>query len=274
MKKIYITFSGDKYHSMTEKIVTNAPQHGADEVWVYDDVWLISHRPFFVESNKALFAHQKMRGFGWFCWKPLVVLAALARAQIGDIVLFTDADTYPIADLNPLYRQCEKDGGIMLFSAVGHKQRQWCKHDCMHLMEMDDDHWRDKQHAVARFYLFQKGAEIQMKPTGWYPHGASVTPEQFLNEWQKYVSDIRCNTFDLSTILPEYDDLKEHRCEQAILTNLAHRYGFKLYREACGYGEGYEEDRDLYQQVFVQEGWHSFDPHRPGRGSSFRNVND
>ncbi len=36
------------------------------------------------------------------------------------------------------------------------------------------------------------------------------------------------------------------------MTLLCLKYGLKLYREACQFGEGGEEDRDLYPQLFRQ----------------------
>lgn len=278
--KIYATFSGDKYHQTTTKIVADAPKYGADKVWVYDDIWLKTCRPDFMKQHANLFAKRDprgaLRGFGWFVWKPFVVLDALSRMSDGDTVLFTDADTYPIFDLSPLYSQCEKDGGIMLFHCVGQIHRWWGKRDCQHLMNQDDDHWRDRQHACARFMLFRKGSKIKFKSTRFFPEGGEVTPEEFLNEWLKYTSDIRINTFDKSVIMPEYPDLHEPRCEQAVLTNEAHRYGFKLYREACEWGNSVPEDKEIYPQTFVQVGGCSYDPKpNPGqKGSRFRNIND
>ncbi len=274
----YITFSGAKYHPWTKRIVEDAPKLGADCVLVYDDHWITTKRPEFCKEHEALFKKRdlkgNLRGFGWFIWKPFILLDALRRSEDGDVVLYTDGDCYPIADLNPLFNQCRKDGGIMLFAANGWTQRLWCKRDAMHLMGQDSEYFRDQQHAVARFMLFQKGAKINFKPTVFYPEGGTVTTEEFLETWLKYTADIRINTFDHSTILPEFPDFRESRCEQSVLTNLAHRYGFKLYREACEFGNKYPEDWDIYPQTFVQNGSHVVDPTYRGQGSRWRNVND
>ncbi len=230
MKKILITFSGARFEATTQKIVENAPKFGCDEVRVYDDDWLIKKRPEFIAERKDLFDHKFMRGFGWFCWKPFIIMDALNRCEKGDIVLFTDADTYPIADLSGLFDTCARESGIMLFSAVGFQQRHWCKRDCNILMGMDADKWRDKQAGCARFMLFQKGA------AAWRANDRYISSESFLIEWLKYASDIRLTTFSKSVLAEEYPDLQQHRCEQAILTNLAHKYGIPLHREASGEG--------------------------------------
>lgn len=221
----YVTFSGARYHSTTKKIVELAPILGIEKVHVYDDKWLIDKQRGFMDERKDLFDFERgdkpySRGFGWFCWKPFILLDALSKANDGEIVLYTDADTVPISDLTPLFEQCKAEGGILLFAACGFKQRHWCKRDCMHLMGMDSDEWRDRQAGCARFMLFQKGASKAFK-----------TPEDFLKEWLYWSSQIQCNTFAESTLKPEYEDLQQHRCEQAILTNLAHKYAIPLHRE-------------------------------------------
>ncbi len=233
----YCTFGGRRYDDTIQHIVKFAPLCGVEnKPMIFDDKWLIEKHPAFIESRRDLFEHERgdkpySRGFGWFCWKPFIILEALSRVKEGDIVLFTDADTFPVHDLRPLFQTCKDEGGIMLFAANGFMQRHWCKRDCMAGMGMDSDYWRDKQHAVARFMLFQKGASLWGR-SRFYGNDVRVTPESFLQEWLKLSSDIKLTTFDQSKENKEYEDLKQHRCEQAILTNLAHKYGIPLHREA------------------------------------------
>jgi hypothetical protein len=176
----------------------------------------------------------------------------------GDIVLFIDADTYPIADLTVLYNECARIGGIMAFAATaGHqpfRNREWNKRDCMIQMGMDEERYLEAPTAVARFMLFQKGAPLV---------------DTFLAEWQYYCLDPVCQTFEPSTMAQEHPGFREHRTEQAIYTNLCHKYGLKLYREACAFGNEHQQDWELYPQLFIQQ-----DPARPKslQGSRYRNV--
>lgn len=256
----YITFSGATYHETTQEILNNAPRMGAEKILVYDDIWLMEQE--FYRLNKWLWEHTGVgnptggRGFGWFAWKSFIILETLKKMQVGDIVLYTDGDTYPIHDFSMLYSECARIGGTMLFSATGCENQFWCKRDCLVVMGQDSDKYRFCQHAVARFMLFQKGP--------W-------KVEQFLMEWLTYCLNPLAQTFDPSTILPEYPELTEHRTEQAILTLLAHKYGHKLYREACQYAFDQPEDQDLYPQLFIQKGMRSGNK-KPLIGSAFRNV--
>ena len=185
--KYLITFSGDRYHEWTRKTAQEGHKHGADKVLVFDDIWMKNCRTSWIKDHDYLFKKRCAitgsvgRGFGWFFWKPLVMLDALNRMSDGDILLYTDGDTYPIADLNCIYDQCVKDGGFMFFRADGHLQRHWAKHDMQYLMNQDSDYFRDKPHIVARFMLFQKGAKYSFGPTSYFPEGGVVTPEEFLN---------------------------------------------------------------------------------------------
>ncbi len=85
MKRIYITFSGAGYDDTTRLIVERAPQLGADDVWVYDDKWLMGTE--FYRQNKWLWTYpekypigpRSSRGFGWFCWKPYIIMDALSK---------------------------------------------------------------------------------------------------------------------------------------------------------------------------------------------------
>ena len=260
MKKLYITFSGAAYDETTSRIVEFARRFGADEVKVYDDSWLMDQE--FYRLNKWLWTYpdtqdpkRKPRGFGWFCWKPFIILHALDHyCQPGDIVLYTDADTFPIHDFSMLYDECARIGGTMLFNAYGCDNLNWCKADCFLVMGQHH-HQGHAPHGVARFMLFQKGP--------W-------NVQQFLMEWMTYSLNPVATTFDASYLRQDHPELHEHRTEQAIMTLLSYKYGHKLYREACQNAATQPEDQDLYPQLFTQVGCHANG--KSLEGSRFRNV--
>lgn len=248
-----ITFSGAPYDATTKTIVERGVEFGADDVRVYDDRWL-TEQPFY-QQNSWLWEHPHKRGFGWYAWKPFIIWHALSTLNDGDVVLYVDADTEPIAPLGMLFDQCSKDGGIMLFASEGHLQHEWCKRDCYVAM------WQaalfNVPAGVARFMLFQKGP--------W-------RPTQFLMEWLTYCVNPLANTFDPSRLGAETIGFVEHRAEQAIMTNLAHKYGLPLYREACQAGNGSGRNRDLYGQLFRQVDDGSPKVSAEPVGSSYFNV--
>jgi hypothetical protein len=264
MTKYLIVFSGSAYDRSTRITVDRAPHLGADRVLIYDDKWL-TEQPLWSDPRfQYLYTHRGVgnpnggRGLGWMSWKPYVVADCMKRMDDGDIVLYLDADTHPIADFSALYRICEADGGQMAFMATARteplRNGDWNKRDCMITMGMDNPCWLDAGTAVARFMLFQKGA-------------AGV--DKFLEMWQRYALHPDCQTFEPSKLAPEHPGFREHRCEQSVYTNLVHNRGLKLYREACEFGKDCPQDWDLYPQLFSQVyegGMKSLN------GSRYRNV--
>lgn len=169
-RRICIVFSGGMYHFTTGQIVANAQRCGASEApWIFDDYWLKHYRPEFIRKHQDLFQKTddrgNLKGHGWFVWKSYTLIDALTRCNDGDCVLYIDADTIPISDMTPLYETIDKEG-MMFFKSVGHVQRMWCKRQCMHLMGVDSDEFRNKEHACARFVGVKKGAPGQEAVSG------------------------------------------------------------------------------------------------------------
>jgi hypothetical protein len=226
VSRVLITFSGADYDATTSQIV-NAK--GPDEVFVYDDVWLMAH-PFY-KLNEWIFRHEPRRCFGYCSWKPLVILDALEHVTEGSVVFYVDADVRPVAYLSPIFDIAEREG-VCLFHAGDHKQATWCKNECYDVMRQPIV---DAQAGNARFAAFRKG--------GW-------KQQQFLYEWLTYSVNPAANTKNTTT---QRIGFSEHRDEQAIMTNLAHKYGYKLHRECDQTGEDpafFARDRKLYPQLF------------------------
>lgn len=278
MSRIYVTFSGSRYHEQTQRIVEDAPKLGADAVWVYDNWWLEHCRPEYWRKMEWFRNHrhkneERARGVDFFCFKPFVLLDALSRASDKDIILYSDADCFPIADLSPLFEQCERDNGVMLFNARGCVAKEWTKRDAFILTGCDTPEYHNAWQAVARFMLFQKGNYFPVR--------------KFLGQWLGFTANPLINTFDPSIIEPDQPELKEPRCEQAVLGLLAQRCGVKLHREACEFGcwdqpEDHPEVPERYRygvpyQMFSQQGRHTYRPGYTGdesEGSVFRNVHE
>lgn len=273
MKRIYITFGGRQYDETTERIVTDAPKFGADEVRVYDDKWLMTTE--FYELNKWLWSYPPMRepgdrrnphGFGWWCWKPFIMLHALQFAESreliergwigGDsaVILYSDGDTFPIGDLRPLYDIAARDGA-MFFEEHGWSQGQCCKADTFAVMGCDRLSIQIAPHATARFFLVRAG---------------SWKVKQFLMEWQTYCLNPYATTWDRSVLGADQPELIEPRAEQAIMSNLVHKYGYRLWRCPDQWGEAQSADRDLYGTVFRQVG--QYDKPKSLEGSRFANI--
>lgn len=258
-----ITFSGSAYNDTTALIVENGPKFGADLVLVFDDRWLLESGHYARHKDMWNWGlpgpKTQHRGFGWFSWKPYVILEALKHSSPDDVVLYIDADTYPIADLSVVFDIARRDG-IMLFASNGWTNDQWVKRDCLEAMWAMDQWTMPFPHTVGRFCAFRRGQTH---------YGDWVNAHGLLQRWLHSSTDRRCTTFDPSLGV-ECSTFREHRCEQAILSVLQVKYGIRLYREACQFGDHIDMDKDLYPTLFHQVG--SGKP-KTTEGSRFRNVN-
>ncbi len=262
MKRIYITFGGKAYDETTERIVKDAPKFGVDEVRVYDDRWLLDTTDFF-DMNRWLFTGgvkpdepKKSFGFGWCSWKAWIIQDALYKSDSGSVVLYTDADTYPIADLSPIFDGCSYTGnGIFLFESQGCPNDRFTRKDCFIAMGLDDPKYYGRNHASGRFQVFCK----------------SWPSLQFLAEWWAYAINPMCQTVAPSKYGEDLPGYHRHSNEQSILTLLAHKYEIPLHREACQFGwPATTHPEDTYPQLFHQQ-WCSGD-RGDLSGSRFRNV--
>ena len=253
MENVLITMGGARYDAITERMLADAKSFGADRVMVYDDVFVEAHP--FRQLNAWLWDHpgdrNGKRGFGWYAWKSLIILDALDRMSRGDVVLYLDADSRPVSSMLPIFDTARRDGA-MLFASQGHRQRTWCKADCYAVMAQDAI---DAPAGCARFVAIKAG---------------EYKPKQMLWEWLTYSVNRYAQTFDPSVLVPDHADLEEHRTEQAILSCLAHKYNYKLWRECDDSGEGWDVDRDVMPHaIFQQTG---LGGGNIAGGSKFRNV--
>lgn len=267
MKRVCCVFSGRRYDATTRIIVEQCNAQGI-EARIYDDRWLMA-TPYY-EQNRWIFEaigeHNIVEGFGWCNWKAFIIQQELKRLAIGDIVMYLDADTYPVSSMVPLYDMCDREAGILLFEEQGCTNLSYTRADCF--VAMGRNPWdirADERHACGRFQLFQKGP--------W-------RTEQFLQEWLTYSVNPNCQMRHGSQYVlggqlgGDAPQFVRNSCEQSVLSNLAHNYKLPLHRTPCQNGWPHSPncgvDGDDYDQVFFQ--LDSAEPRGDTSGSAYFNL--
>lgn len=255
MKKVYVTFGGAAYDKTLALALEGAPLFGVDEVRVYDDAWLMQSD--FYKLNQWIFKLDNGYHFGWCCWKAYILMDTMLRLQPGDVVLYVDGDTYPIADLTPVFEIAAREK-LVLFEAQGCNNNRFTKRECFVTMGIPPERY-SSQHACGRFQLF----------TAW-----DWRCTQFLMEWQTYLLNPLCQFNAGSTTMTDHPEFFRHSSDQSSLSNLALKYKIPLHREACQNGWPVQPNTgqpgDTYPQLFVQQ-WADGDRNDVS-GSKFRNV--
>lgn len=257
-----VTFSGRAYDSLTKRTVDASTC--VDRIFVFDDRWMMDQHEGYWHTNQWIFnATCRIQdeptiykhGFGWCSWKAHIIMEAFQYLQDGDVVLYLDADTFPIRDYSCLFDQCRKERGVMVFEEQASNLR-FTKADVGAVMAVPVT---DGGMACGRFSLWQKGAFLA---------------KQMLAEWWAYSINPRCTLWDRSVLVKDQPEYYRNSTEQSVLTQLQRKYSLPLHRGPDLWGApqpGETRDMDLYPEPLFEQQWCTGD-RSDYSGSSYRNV--
>lgn len=182
----------------------SALQFGCDRSTVYNRV-----DADFFNANRSILTHE--RGAGYWLWKPYIICRELQKLNDGDILVYSDASILFIDSIDLLLRELNQQ--IMLFSGKWN-HKEWCKMDTLVAMGCDKIS-TDKQ-LNAGFIILKKT-------------DFSLT---FCKKWLEWCQMPRLID-DSPSKQPNIDGFREHRHDQAILTNLAYLHGLTFNWWPC-----------------------------------------
>jgi hypothetical protein len=177
----------------------------------------------FYRNNSEILDQPK--GIGYWLWKPYIILEAMKTLSEGDIVIYSDCGIEMADRLEALISLCSETQPVVLFGNGDFTNSMWTKRDCFILMDCDNELFWKSPHCDAAFSLFRK-------------NGLSL---QFLTDWLEHARDKRILT-DLGNTCGKKNlpDFIAHRCDQSILSLLAQKYKFPLYRMPTQFGNHYK----------------------------------
>lgn len=243
-----VTFSDESMSQSAQICARSATHHGVNATlwWRYED---FLRTPVY-SANQLLF--DKLRGLGYWAWKPYVIADALACALNGDTVIYSDAGVEFINNVNYIVDRMDQD--VFLFGN-NWEHAHWCKRDVI------DEVWpRDFVSALLDQSFIESGMVDSRLRLPWSRFGkqcqASVIffrvsdySRKFVAEWLKWclhrerysticTDEWRYLIDDSPSIKPNHPEFREHRHDQAILTTLAYREGIKLHYWPAMYNDG------------------------------------
>jgi hypothetical protein len=221
MRIALTNLSNGLYEESRSQLNRTAAHFGISEIRSYD----------FEDIRKTAFYQQNQPildlpvGMGYWLWKPYIILEALNELPDGAIVVYCDSGIELIASLEPLFAICGEHSPVVLFGNGDLRNSMWTKRDCFVLMGCDTEYYWQGPQCDAAFALFRKCAQTL----------------QFVREWLDYCRDPRILTDRPNTCgKRDLPDFKEHRRDQAVLSLLAQRYRFPLFRMPTQYGNHYK----------------------------------
>ena len=222
-------FGTENYYSESiRNLIDSAKLFGVEHFHLYTPSRLpvAKHVKDYMESTKD-------PGYGYYSWKPIVIMDVMHKINNGDVVLYHDAG-------RPVYRYAfRKDINILIDNVIQthkgigvptslHEHRQWCKRDCFINMNCNEPRYWNLKQVCATWSIWEK----------------NNLALEFLKEWKYYCTDERgtVTTHDsLHGKLSDFSDFNEHRWDQAILTNLVEKYSDSGVQPLSNTG-GWEKD--------------------------------
>jgi len=243
MKKVLISYGNEPYYKSLDLLKKTALEIGeVDEVYIYTREWL-EKTDFYTKSKRNKYILDQPRGNGLWLYKPFLILETFKTLEECDIVLYSDAGIEVISSINLLYNITQRDpsNSRMVFKLpsvdITHKAKMWTKRDCFVLTESDTQEYWEADMVNGALSLWKKTDENI----------------EFLNEWLNYLKDPRIISDEPNLCgKPNFMEFKAHRHDQSVLSLLAKRYNFELYRDPTQWGN--EEiklfSNSPYRQLF------------------------
>lgn len=217
------------YTASVDRLIASAKKFGIEHIHVYtpDSLPVSSHILNYMKNSDD-------PGFGFYSWKPVIILDVLNKLNDGDVVLYHDAGRIEYKyefrkDINILINDVIQNYNGIGVGAGPFKNKDWCKKDCFIYMDCDEEKYWNLNQLTANWSVWEKNA----------------LSKEILEKWQMYCFHPRgiVTTYDTEGVLSDFDTFREHRWDQAILTNLIYKYHFDTKKvDVMSQRVGWEKD--------------------------------
>jgi hypothetical protein len=228
------TFYSEDMSRSAQLCCESAKKHGVNQTWRLTPAELRTLGIY--EKNKEVF--DTRRGRGLWAWKPLVILGLMDSfrgIKDGDFAVYADAGVEFIDNVRYIIDRMVQD--VFLFGNSW-EHAHWCKRDIVEavwpvttrdLRGLSQD--GSFQSAWRRF-----GKQVQASVIFFR---VNDTTRAFVQEWLDWCLFEGGRLIDDSpSQTPNHPEFQENRHDQAILTTMAYRDGYKLHWWPAIYNDG------------------------------------
>lgn len=176
-----------------------------DNIFIYNEYNLPKDEKF-----EALLSHKLVpsRGFGYWCWKPFIILKTLENLKDGDILVYADIGCH-------INKEGEKRFYEYLDMVIEHKalcfklqflESYWTKSDLFNYFgKLNDKNITNSSQRMATICIFEKN-DINL---------------EFVNKWLQVFYDDFSLVDDTPSKLPNLDGFIENRHDQSVFSILS-----------------------------------------------------
>lgn len=193
-------FANDDMSKAQSLLVESALNWGfdADKIFAYKKeghVWEGFDSAFLEMAAPIL---EEERGCGYWVWKPYIIYRTMQGAKYGEWIVYLDSGIEIVNDLSNLIKDSED---FVLFNNEWNHM-DWCKMDVMSKMLLPNFYHREMKQLQASAIFIKKNEYTQ----------------SIVEKWLNYCLD-KHMIDDSPSVEPNVDTFREHRHDQAILTN-------------------------------------------------------
>jgi len=183
-------------------------------ITAYTGAYLKKDNLFWKQHGAFITKHK--RGFGYWLWKPYLILKTMNQMKDGDILLYLDCgcelDLSEKKYLLDYIEIVKKDKIIGCDTKC--LEKVWNKHDLIEFLDMNkDEYLNTNQHQAGALLIF-----------------VCDETRKLINEWYMVACDYH-SIDDSPSILPNCPEFKEHRHDQSIFSLLTKKYN--LFSTTC-----------------------------------------
>lgn len=230
-----ITYADDNMTVSAFKCALSMEKNGVDRSTAYTPATFEGDS--FHDFNHDILKQE--RGGGYWAWKPFVIYRDLLNADEGDILIYSDAGVEFVANVNEIISRMDED---IFFFTNGFPHVEWCKGDVLKIADIKIP--TDGQYQHLKNYKQVQASVIFFR--------VNQKTRDFVKEWllwcqmPGFIDDSPSKT-------PNYPTFAEHRHDQAVLTSLQIKYGYKLHFWPTHYSEHIRytaQPEDRYPTMF------------------------
>lgn len=209
----FVAFGNYLYYNSLDRLKNEVLLFKINDINLFENIYLMKPNDLDYDFLKqhGEFINSNFRGYGYWIWKPYIILNKLKDMKEDDILLYCDAgcqlNYYGMEKmLNYFELLINSDKNLLVFD-TGHIERKYTKKDLfIELSCTDDVYINTKQ--ICTTHIFFKCNKDTIK---------------FVEEWYKYCSNYNLVN-DSPSVSKNYDDFIDHRHDQSIFSLLAKKY--------------------------------------------------
>ncbi|SDX93024.1 hypothetical protein SAMN05444411_11220 [Lutibacter oricola] len=235
MKRYFVTFSNLNFDIARKRITKEA-----EELDFFENCFSFGEE-ILSDELKECGLLKAERGFGYWSWKPDVILKAFETMEENDMLAYVDAGCYLYKDKEWDYLFSKLENHDMVLFNIPNKVINWTKKSVLDFFEVFKNGNLNRKYLVAGGILFLKKNKESIN---------------FLKKWKnimvnypELLYDVREEEFN-----EQIKSFREHRHDQSLLTQLAYR---ETTMKIAYEWENFESKSWLGQAIFAARSNHS-----------------